>query len=119
LKEDGRAIGAIELILNGHTSLTDRDDECEMGFWLGKPFWGQGIMPEAVKEMLRHGFEDCDMQKVWIAYAEGNDKSRRVQEKSGFKYQFKIENVDVPEMNERRTRHVSLMTKEDWQGLGR
>ncbi len=42
---------------NGNTDMTDRDDECEMGYWLGKPIWGQGIMPEAVKEMLRHAFE--------------------------------------------------------------
>ena len=83
LKEDGKAIGAIELKLNGHTDMTDRDDECEMGYWLGKPFWGQGIMPEAVKEMLRHAFEDCNMQKVWIGYYEGNNKSKRVQEKCG------------------------------------
>lgn len=32
LKEDGKAIGAIERKLNGHTDMTDRDDECEMGF---------------------------------------------------------------------------------------
>ena len=42
-----------------HQSIEEsRDDECEMGYWLGKRFWGQGIMPEAVKEMLRHAFED-------------------------------------------------------------
>ena len=115
LKEDGKAIGAIELKLNGHTYMTDRDDECEMGYWLGKPFWGQGIMPEAVKEMFRHAFEDLAMQKVWIGYYEGNTKSKRVQEKCGFKYQWKSEDVDVPLMNEKRTGHVSLMTKEDWQ----
>lgn len=113
-KEDGKAIGAIELKLNGHTDMTDRDDECEMGYWLGKPFWGQGIMPEAVKEMLRHAFEDLAMQKVWIGYYEGNNKSKRVQEKCGFKYQGRSENVDVPLMHEKRTGHVSLMTKEDW-----
>jgi RimJ/RimL family protein N-acetyltransferase len=115
LKEDGKAIGAIELKLNGHTDMTDRDDECEMGYWLGKPFWGQGIMPEAVKEMLRHAFEDLGMQKVWIGYYEGNAKSKRVQEKCGFKYQWRSENVDVPLMHEKRTGHVSLMTKEDWE----
>jgi len=102
LKEDGKAIGTIELKLNGHTDMTDRDDECEMGYWLGKPFWGQGIMPEAVKEMLRHAFEDLGMQKVWIGYYEGNTKSKRVQEKCGFKYQWRSENVDVPLMHERR-----------------
>ena len=114
LKEDGKAIGAIELKLNGHTDMTDRDDECEMGYWLGKPFWGQEIMPEAVKEMLRHAFEDLGMQKVWIGYYEGNTKSKRVQEKCGFKYQWRSENVDVPLMHEKRTGHVSLMTEEDW-----
>ena len=115
LKEDGRAIGAIELMLNGNTRMTDRDDECELGFWLGKPFWGRGIMPEAVKEMLRHAFEDCGMRKVWIGYYEGNTKSKRVQEKCGFRYQWKSENVDVPLLQEKRTGHVSLMTKEDWE----
>ena len=115
LKEDGKAIGAIELKLNGHTDMTDRDDECEMGYWLGKPFWGQGIMPEAVMEMLRYAFEDCGMQKVWIGYYEGNTKSKRVQEKCGFKYQWRSEDVDVPLMHEKRTGHVSLMTREDWE----
>ena len=114
LREDGKAIGAIELKLNGHTDMTDRDDECEMGYWLGRPFWGQGIMPEAVNEMLRHAFEDCGMRKVWIGYYEGNTKSKRVQEKCGFRYQWKSEDVDVPLMHEKRTGHVSLMTKEDW-----
>ena len=117
LKKDGRAIGAIELKLKGHTDMTDRDDECEMGYWVGKPFWGQGIVPEAVREMLRHAFEDCGMQKVWIGYYDGNTKSKRVQEKCGFKYQWTSKDVDVPLMHEKRTGHVSLMTREDWLAL--
>ena len=117
LKEDGKAIGAIELKLNGHTDMTDRDDECELGYWLGKPFWGQGIMPEAAKEMIRHAFEDIGMQKVWCGYYEGNIKSKRVQEKVGFNYQWTTEDVDVPLMHEKRTGHVNLMTKEDWEAM--
>ena len=115
LKTDEQAIGAIELKLNGHTDMTDRDDECELGYWLGKPFWGQGIMPEAVKEILRHAFEEIGMTKVWAGYYEGNSKSRRVQEKCGFRYQWKSEGVDVPLMHEKRTGHVSSMTKDQWQ----
>lgn len=115
LKEDGRAIGAIELKLKGNAELTDRDDECELGYWLGKPFWGQGIMPEAALELLRHAFEDCGMQKVWCGYYDGNNKSKRVQEKCGFKYQWTTEDVDVPLMHEKRTGHVNLITKEEWQ----
>ena len=119
LKEDQKAIGAIELKLNGHTDMTNRDDECEMGYWLGKPFWGRGIMPEAVREMLRHAFEDCGMRKVWIGYYEGNTKSRRVQEKCGFKYQWRSENLDVPLLQEKRTGYVNLMTRQDWLVLHR
>ena len=115
LKTDEKAIGAIELKLNGHTDMTDRDDECELGYWLGKPYWGQGIMPEAVKEILRHAFEDIGMTKVWVGYYDGNTKSKRVQEKAGFRYQRKSENVDVPLMHEKRTGHVSSITKDQWQ----
>jgi len=115
LKDGTGPIGAIELRLNGHTDMTDRDDECELGYWLGKPFWGQGIMPEAVREMLRHAFEDIGMAKVWAGYYEGNLKSKRVQEKCGFRYQWKTEGVNVPLMHEKRTGHVSSITKDQWQ----
>ena len=115
LKTDVRAIGAIELKLNGHTDLTDRNDECELGYWLGKPFWGQGIMPEAVREMLRRGFDDIGMTRIWAGYYEGNTKSKRVQEKTGFRYQWKSEGVDVPLMHEKRTGYVNCITKDQWQ----
>ena len=114
-KPDNRAIGAVELKLYGHTDMTDRDDECELGYWLGKPFWGQGLMPEAVRELLRHAFEDIGMTKVWCGYYEGNEKSRRVQEKTVFRYQRKTENVDVPLLHEKRTCHVSAITRDQWQ----
>ena len=115
LKTDNRAIGAIELKLNGHTDMTERDDECELGYWLGKPFWGQGIVPEAVKEMLRHAFEDLGIKTVWVGYYEGNIKSKRVQEKCGFRYRWKSEDAAVPLLHEKRTGHVSSMTRDQWQ----
>lgn len=37
-----QGIGAIALKLNGNTDMTERDDECELGYWIGKPFWGRG-----------------------------------------------------------------------------
>ena len=114
LESDNKAIGAISLKLNGETDMTDKDDECELGYWLGKPFWGQGIIPEAVMILLRRAFEDIGMTKVWCGYYDGNVKSRRVQEKCGFVYQWTTNDVDVPLMNEIRIGHVSCMTKEDW-----
>ena len=114
LKTDGRAIGSIELILNGRTDMTEREDECELGFWLGQDFWGQGIMPEAAGELLRYGFEDLHMQTIWCAYYDGNVKSKRTQEKIGFIYHHTINHVLVPLMHETRTCHVNCMTKKRW-----
>ena len=115
LKENGRAIGAIELKLKGHTDLTDRDDECELGYWLGKPFWGQGLMPEAARELLRHAFEDLGMRCVWIGYYEGNNKSRRVQEKCGFRFHHTADNVPCAIEGLLRTEHVSCLPREIWE----
>lgn len=111
----GKPIGSIGLHLKGSTDMTDRDDECELGYWIGKPFWGQGLIPEASRELLRYAFEVLGMRAVWCGYYDGNIKSRRVQEKLGFVYQHKTEELEVPLMNELRTGHCMLMTKERWQ----
>ena len=115
LKETNLPIGCIGLMTGDATDLTDEEDECELGYWLGVPYWGQGIMPEAVNEMLRHAFEDIGMSKVWCGYYDGNRKSKRVQEKCGFRYQWTTEDVDVPLMNETRIGHVSCLSKEEWE----
>lgn len=115
--KNGEAIGSVGLKLKGYTDLTDREDECELGYWIGKPFWGQGLIPEAAGELLRHAFEELNMRAVWCGYYEGNEKSRRVQEKLGFVYHHTTENLDVPLMNEKRTGHTSLLTREHWEQL--
>ena len=114
LKEDGRLLGSVGLHLKGHTDLTERADECELGYWIGKPFWGRGYMTEAAREILRHAFMDLQMRAVWCAYYDGNERSRRVQEKCGFHYQWTSDDVDVPQMNEKRRGHVNRLTKMEW-----
>ena len=115
--KSGKPVGSIGLRLNGSTDMTDRDDECELGYWIGKPFWGQGLVPEAARALLRYAFEQLGMRAVWCGYYEGNDKSRRVQEKLGFVYQHKTEGIEVTLMNEVRTGHCNLMTKKRWQNV--
>ena len=117
LKPSCRPVGNIELKLNGKTDMTDRDDECEMGFWLGKEYWGNGIMPEAAGEVLRHGFEELNMSTVWCGYYDGNQKSKRAQEKIGFIYHHTCDDVPVPLMNEVRIGHTNYMTKQRWQEI--
>lgn len=115
LKENNKAIGSIGLKMGDATDMTDRDDECELGYWIGKPYWGKGLIPEAAREILRHGFEDLGMKKIWCGYYDGNEKSKRVQEKIGFVYQYTTEGLVISLMNEERTGHVSCMTREQWK----
>lgn len=114
-KENDIAIGAIELMLNGHTDMTERDDECELGYWIGQPFWGRGYVPEAAAELLRRAFEDLGMTTVWCGYYDGNQKSKRVQEKLGFVFHHTCDEVPVPLLNEVRVGHTNVLTKEQWE----
>lgn len=113
--KDGTAIGSIGLKLKGYTDMTDREDECELGYWIGKPFWGQGLIPEASRELLRYAFEELNMQTVWCGYYDGNEKSRRVQEKLGFTYCYTSHDLEISLLNEIRVGHTQKMSREDWQ----
>ena len=112
LKETGKPIGSIGLHRN---DLAEKDDEYELGYWIGKPFWGQGLIPEASREILRYAFEDLEMSRIWCGYYDGNEKSHKVQIKLGFEYQRRTEGIEVKLLNEARTGHSNLMTKERWQ----
>lgn len=112
LKENGKPIGSIGF---HRADLAELPDEYELGYWIGKPFWGQGLIPEASREMLRHAFEDLGMNRVWCGHYDGNTKSRRVQEKLGFIYHHTTEELEIKLLGEIRTGHVMLMTREDWE----
>lgn len=112
-----RAIGAVELMLNGSTHMTDREDECELGYWLGKPFWGRGYMPEAAAALIRRGFQDLGMTTIWCGYYDGNVKSKRVQEKLGFAHHHTCDAVPVPLLHEVRVEHTNCLTKAVWEAM--
>ncbi len=113
LKETGLPVGSIGLMFAGATALTEKPDECELGYWIGVPYWGRGLVPEAVREVLRHAFDDLGVTKVWCGYYDGNLKSMRVQEKCGFTFEKLIEDAFVPQMNERRKAYIMSIKKED------
>ena len=117
LKQTGEAIGSIGLMLTkGEINSVEMvEGEGEIGYWIGEPFWGQGLIPEAVCELLRHAFEDLQLTAVWCGYYDGNLKSKRVQEKCGFIYHSTEYNKPVTLMNDFRTVHYSKIFKEDWE----
>ena len=57
----------------------------EIGYWLARPLWGNGCIPEAVRTLIALCF-DRGAEEVWCAHADFNVRSRRVIEKCGFTY---------------------------------
>lgn len=114
LKASGKPVGSIGF---HRKDLAEEMDEYELGYWIGKPFWGRGLIPEASREMLRHAFEDLSMRRIWCGYYDGNVKSRRVQEKLGFVYHHTTEGIEVRLLGEIRTGHAMLMTRETWERI--
>ena len=72
------------------------------------------MIPEAVRELIRYGFETLHMEKLWCGYFDGNIKSKRAQEKCGFRYHHTNENIHWALMDDIRTEHVTCITREEW-----
>ncbi len=114
LKEDNKAIGSIGLIspARSHTQITEK--EIEIGYWIGVPFWGNGYIPEAVRALQHHAFMDLNCTAMWCGYYDGNEKSKRCQEKCGFKYHHTEKDKECVLMGEIRTEHFAYLTKREW-----
>ena len=111
-KASGKVIGSAGFVDRHKTLLPGPDDE--IGYALSPDYWGRGLMPEAVEELLRCGFEELGLQTQWCGHYDFNGKSRRVVEKCGFRYRF-TDRVWVELMGEERTELYYALTKEEWQ----
>ena len=114
LKETGKPVGSVGIKFMGQASAPLSEHETELGYWLGAPFWGQELIPEAVRELLRRCFEDFECTAVWCGYYEGNEKSRRVQEKCGFIFHH-TEPDKLLLTGERKSEHFTRLEREEWQ----
>ena len=112
LKNDDTAIGSIGLMIGDKSNLDIGADEAEIGFWIGVPYWGQGLIPEAVRELMRYAFENLSISTIWCAYFDGNEKSKRVSEKCGFQFHHTEKDKEWTLTNEIKTQHITCITKE-------
>lgn len=115
LKENGKSIGCVGLNFGEKANIKIESSEAELGYWLGVPFWGRGIIPEACKELIRHAFEDLQLTRIWCVCYNENSKSKRVQEKCGFIFHHTIENDCNPILNKKTSSQVSCITKQQWE----
>ena len=57
LKQTCKPVGSIGLMIGRQSNIGLPDNECEVGYWIGVPYWGQGLIPEAVRELQHRAFE--------------------------------------------------------------
>ena len=114
LKGTDEPIGSIGLTLDGSPDRPLLEGEAELGYWVAYPLWGRGIATEAAGEMIRHGFVDLGLNLLYCAYFEGNERSKRVQEKMGFVYHHTIAEREIPMLGETRMETVNFMTRSHW-----
>lgn len=60
-------------------------DEWELGWWIARRYWGQGLAPEAARAALEHFFRMTGLPRVLSVIAIGNTASERVAEKLGYR----------------------------------
>jgi RimJ/RimL family protein N-acetyltransferase len=81
LRSDRCQIGGIGLRLD------EPHRNAELGYWLGVPYWGQGYATEAAREMLRYGFEDLQLHRIFASHFAHNPASGRILRKLGMRYE--------------------------------
>lgn len=114
LKENDVAIGSIGLIIGDKSDLGLSAGEAELGYWIGEPFWGQGLIPEASRELIHHAFEDLAMTALWCGYFAENENSKRVAEKCGFKFHHAETDKEFPLVDAVKTQHITCLTRDQW-----
>ena len=114
LKETNEPIGSVGIMFDNTIHSADmQEGDAEIGYWIGVPYWGLGLIPEAVICLLKRCFDAVGIKRVWCGYFDGNTRSRRVMDKCGFRFHHTEEGKISP-LGDVRTEHFTLLTKEDW-----
>ncbi len=85
LKETGTVIGVVELM-----AFDWKNKNAEIGYWLGRKYWGEGLMTETVRLILKFGFGNLGLHRIYAKLFEDNTGSVRILEKSGFKLEGRM-----------------------------
>lgn len=77
--------GPMELVGAISLEIEKRYDRAELGYWMGRPYWGLGYCTEAGRAMVAFGFTDLGLNRIHASHFVRNPASGRVMEKLGMK----------------------------------
>lgn len=84
---DGQAAGGIGI----HPQDDIQRKNAELGYWLAEPFWGRGIISDAIKQVVKIAFDTFDIDRIFARPFGTNIASQRVLEKNNFRLEGRFE----------------------------
>ncbi len=106
-REDERLLGAIDIRPNA------RHQKAEIGYWIGKPYWGRGYATEAARAIIRYGFEVLGLNRIHASHFAENPASGRVMQKAGMRFEGVLRQ-DVRKGDQFRDHAVHAILRENW-----
>ena len=84
-KASGRIVGCMGYYTHEESNIGIAEEEAEVGYWIGRSYWNQGLCTEALRAMVDYCFNTVGHLTLWADYFVDNPASRRVMEKCGFR----------------------------------
>ena len=85
LKKTGEPIGCMGYFIHGESNIDIGANDAEVGYWVARPFWNQGLCTESLKVLIDYCFNVKGYDTLWADYFPDNPASGRVMEKCGFR----------------------------------
>ena len=84
LKDTGEPVGCIGYLVKGQSNIEIAENDAEVGYWIARPYWNQGICTEALRWMTDVCFKEKHFRTLWGDCFVDNPASGRVMQKCGF-----------------------------------
>jgi len=106
-QETGKIIGAIDFV-----SMKAESTIGEVGYILSEDYWGQGIMTEALQEVMRYGFKTMNLKRIEAKCVANNKASSRVLEKANMRLEGTSRQSFLMKGNYHDVKHFSILKEE-------
>ncbi len=110
LKEDGGLAGCVSIL-----DIDKASNSGELGYWIGKDFWGQGYCTEASSALIKYGFEEMNLNRIQAKHLARNPASGKVMQKLGMKQEGYLRQAFV-KWGRYEDDVLYAILREDWQG---
>ena len=111
LQESRKLIGSIGL------EIVHRFERAELGYWIGKPYWGNGFCTEAAKAVLEYGFSTLNLNRIHAHHFKRNPASGSVMEKLGMIHEG-CARQHIKKWDNFEDIELYGILKSEWQGKG-